>query len=291
MSAEAMDVHGAALWAFFEGETDAEEILRTDAGRETSVPVRHFFSRPPEFMALENAALARCIGRVMDAGAGSGLHALALQEMGLMVTAVDICPKAVKIMRCRGVRDVHCADILTYQGGPFDTLLMLGHGLGITETLAGLDRFLAHARSLVSSSGQILADSLDVRVTTDPENLAYHEANRRAGRYIGEIRIQLEYAGRTGPYFGWLHVDAETLADHAAAHGWNCEVIATDDAGNYVARLVRSPGLSVPRPRGAGARAGAAAGAKAEVGRAVTLGRCGPRARRATARAATGRGH
>jgi SAM-dependent methyltransferase len=237
MRPESMEVHGAALWAFFEGETGAEQIVRTEAGRETRVPVRHFFHTPPEFRTLVNAALARCAGRVLDAGAGSGLHALALQEMGLTVTAVDISPQAVEIMRRRGVRDVHCADILSYEGGPFDTLLMLGHGLGIMESLAGLDRFLARAPRLVSSRGQMLVDSLDVRVTTDPENLAYHEANRRAGRYIGEIRIQLEYAGRSGPYFGWLHLDAETLAEHAAAYGWKCEVIAADDAGNYVARL------------------------------------------------------
>ena len=237
MCPEAMEVHGAALWAYFKGETGAELIVRTDAGRESPVPVRHFFRTPPEFTVLENAALARCAGRVLDAGAGSGLHSLALQEMGLAVTAVNISPQAVEIMRRRGVRDVHCADILSYQGGPFDTLLMLGHGLGITESLAGLNRFLAHARCLVSSGGQLLADSLDVRVTPEPENLAYHEANRRAGRYIGEIGIQLEYARRIGPYCGWLHVDAETLADHAAAYGWKCEVIAADNAGNYAARL------------------------------------------------------
>lgn len=239
MRPEDMDIHGAALWAYFEGETGAVEIVRTDACRESPVPVRHFFRTPPEFAALVNAALARCGGRVLDAGAGSGLHTLALQEMGLAVTAVDISPQAVEIMRRRGVRDVHCADIMSYHGGPFDTLLMLGHGLGMTESLAGLDRFLAHARGLVSSSGQMLVDSLDVRVTTDPENLAYQQANRDAGRYIGEIRIQLEYLGRTGPYFGWLHVDPETLGVHAAAHGWSCEVIASDDAGNYVARLAR----------------------------------------------------
>lgn len=134
---------------------------------------------------------------------------------------------------------MHCADILSYVGGPFDTVLILERGLGMVETLAGLDRFLAHARCLVSSSSQMLVDSLDVRVTTDPQNLAYHDANRRAGRYIGEIRIQSEYAGRTGPYFRWLHVDPETLTDHAAAHGWKCDVIAEEPEGNYAARLVR----------------------------------------------------
>jgi 2-polyprenyl-3-methyl-5-hydroxy-6-metoxy-1,4-benzoquinol methylase len=117
-----MELHGTALWAFFEGETGAEQIVRPDAGRESRVPVQHFFHPPPEFAALISAGLARCAGRVLDAGAGSGLHALALQEMGVAVTAVDICPQAVEITRRRGVRDVHCADILTYQGGPYDTL-------------------------------------------------------------------------------------------------------------------------------------------------------------------------
>ena len=32
----------------------------------------------------------------------------------------------------------------------------------------------------------------------------------------------------------------ETLACHAAAHRWDCEVIAADDARNYLARLTHS---------------------------------------------------
>jgi hypothetical protein len=54
---------------------------------------------------------------------------------------------------------------------------MMGHGIGMVETLAGLDRFLAHARGWLSGDGQILLDSQDVRVTDDPKNLAYQGAN------------------------------------------------------------------------------------------------------------------
>ena len=105
-----------------------------------------------------------------------------------------------------------------------------------------LDRFLAHARSLLRNDGQILLDSLDVRNTSDPQHLAYHEANRRAGRYIGEIRLQLEFRGIKGAFCSWLHVDPDTLADHARRAGWSCEVVMQQEDGEYLARLAPGGG-------------------------------------------------
>ena len=174
---------------------------------------------------------------MLDVGAGTGLHSLVLQQNGLWVTAIDISPEAVEIMAHRGVRDVHCANLFEYQGGPFGTVLMMGQGIGMVETLAGLDRFLARARGWLSGEGQVLLDSLDVGVTDDPKNLAYQEASRRAGRYIGEVRMHLEYQGQKGAPSGWLQVDAGTLKRQAARAGWNCEVILTAAGGDYLARL------------------------------------------------------
>src|SRR6516165_4652546 len=116
---------------------------------------------------------------------------------------------------------------------------MMGHGIGMVETLAGLDRLLAHARGWLSGEGQVLLESLDVSVSGDPNNLAYHEANRRAGRYIGEVRMHLEYQGQKGPPYGWLQVDAETLNQRATKAGWNCEVILTAASGDYLVRLTK----------------------------------------------------
>jgi hypothetical protein len=114
---------------------------------------------------------------------------------------------------------------------------MLGHGIGMVEDLQGLSRFLAHARGLTRASGHLLLDSRDVRHTDDPRHLAYHEANRRAARYVGEIRLQIEYAGQTGPYCGWLHVDPETLRQQGERAGWHCEIILALDSGDYLAGL------------------------------------------------------
>jgi SAM-dependent methyltransferase len=237
MDPKAIDPHGAALLAYLKGDAGAELILRRDDGREGRLPVSHFFRQPSAFTPLEQAALEHCLGHVLDVGAGTGLHSLVLQERGFRVTAIDVSSGAVEIMAQRGVLDVQCADFFEYRGGPFSTILMLGHGIGMVETLAGLDRFLAHAHGLLAEGGQVLLDSLDVRNTDDPKNLAYHEANRRAGRYIGEIRLQFEYKGRKGPYCGWLHVDAGTLTEHAARAGWTLEVMIEKDGGDYLARL------------------------------------------------------
>jgi SAM-dependent methyltransferase len=232
--------YGLALKAYFHGQSAAQLTIRRDDGIEESMPVSQFFRSPTEFSAIEQAALERCRGSVLDVGAGSGVHSLAMQSKGITVTAVDISPLAVEIMVERGVRDVHCADILRFPGGPFDTILLLGHGVGMVEDLPGLDRFLTHARQLTGSGGQLLLHSLDVRQTEDPKHLAYHEANLRAGRYVGEIRFQFEYEGHSGPYLSWLQVDLQTLREQAESTGWNCEMIMEPVGGEYLACLTRT---------------------------------------------------
>jgi SAM-dependent methyltransferase len=234
---KAMAPYGLALLDCFQGNSEARVIVRRDDDLEVPLPARHFFRSPTEFSAIEVAALGLCQGHVLDIGAGTGLHSLALVSQGRPVTAVDISPEAVEIMVQRGVPDVHCFDIFDFEGGPFDTLLMLGHGIGIVEDLEGLSRLLHHARQLTRGGGQLLLDSQDVRQTDDPRHLAYHDANRRAKRYIGETRLRFEYKGQTGPYCGWLHVDLQTLRDHAHAAGWNCARVLEGEGGDYLARL------------------------------------------------------
>ncbi|MGA1842054.1 MAG: class I SAM-dependent methyltransferase [bacterium] len=238
MNPKAMEPYGMALLAYYKGETNAELIVRRDDGQETPLPVKFFFRDPSS--PIDNAAIDRCTGHVLDIGAGTGLHTQALQQKGLPVTAIDINPQAVDIMRQKGLIDVHCTDIFDFRRGCFDTLLMMGHGIGVVETIAGLDRFLAFAHVLLSENGQVLLDSLDVRITDNPNDLAYHEANRQAGRYIGEIRIQFEFQGNKGPFCGWLHADAETLKNHAELAGWQCEVIYREENGNYLAVLKKT---------------------------------------------------
>jgi SAM-dependent methyltransferase len=231
---------GAALRDFAAGHLDAEVVVRDEDDEEERTPARVFFRGPEEFSALEEAALELCRGRVLDAGAGAGCHSLVLQGRGLAVVAMDVAPEAVEVMRRRGVADARCADIFTLEGERFDTLLLMMNGIGLVGTLLGLDRFLREALRLLAPGGQILLDSFDTGVS-DPD---------RPGRYAGEMRFRLEYAGMCGAVYEFVFLDFDTLRRHAERAGWRAESIWQEDEGHYLARLTRegrSKALSAAR--------------------------------------------
>jgi SAM-dependent methyltransferase len=223
--------------AYHRGEHDAVMVVYDDFERD-EVPVSYFFRGPDQFPPLEQLALDLCRGRVLDVGAGSGCHSLALQDRGLEVTAIEILPSMVRILEERGVRDARAATWMDVQAEPFDTVFMMMNGLGLTETLAGLRRFLSEARRLVRRGGQVLADSTDVRARLDPEAGRTGALERADGRYVGELHFQIEYQGRKGPPFPQLYVDANTLMRYAREEEWGCEIVREpDEFGHYLARL------------------------------------------------------
>jgi len=211
-----MKPFGLALLDYYRGNLDATLTIYRDDGWEDEQPIRTFFRHPQDF-ELEKIALDLCRGHVLDVGAGAGIHSLFLQDRGLAVTAIDVSPEAVQIMRERGVADVHQGDILLFENGQFDTILMMGHGIGVVENIDGLNQFLNRVIRVLDRKGQVLLTSLDVQATDDPKHLAYQEQNLEAGRYFGEIRMRFKYGDHEGPPCGWLHIDPETLSDFASS--------------------------------------------------------------------------
>ena len=238
-----MKPFGLALADYFNGNKETSFSICRDDGALSALPAGVFFRQSTDF-DIDRIALEHCRGRVLDIGAGTGLHSLHLQSRGFSVTAIDVSPEACDIMRKRGLSEVNCIDIFDFNAEPFDTLLILGRGIGMVEDIAGLERFLTDVHRLVMPNGQVLLNSADVECTDNPEDLAYHEINRRAGRYTGEVRMYFEYRGLKGPMCGWLHVDPKTLAEHAAKAGWACEVIFREEDGNYLAKLTKTNKVS-----------------------------------------------
>ena len=238
MDPSAMKPFGLALLDFHKGNKSAFYTIIRDDGSEEEVAATDYFREPHGFTVLERTALDQCRGDVLDVGAGSGRHSLTLQRRGLRVSAIDISPEAVQVMRETGVADAREADVFQFGGGHFDTILMLGHGIGMAGDIEGLRKLLPHLRTLLRPKGQVLTDSVDPRASSDPRHLAYHEVNRRAGRYLGETRLSLRFKSQRGSAFGWLLVDPDTLANEAMAAGWTMETVQREADGNYLARLI-----------------------------------------------------
>lgn len=237
MNSESMKPYGLALLDFFNGDESAKIVIYRDDGEQEELPINFFFRESSNFSPIEQTALNLCRGSILDIGAGAGPHSLELQNKGLSVCTIDISSEACEILKSRGINEVYCIDILDFKASPFDTLLILGRGIGMVGNLAGLDHFLENIHKLTKPNGQILLDSLDVSCTNNPKHLKYHELNRKKGLYLGEVRMRFEYKKRKGSFFNWLHVDPETLINHALKADWSCNIIVQEEDGTYLASL------------------------------------------------------
>lgn len=213
---------------------------------EDEMPVDELFRTFDEMPTLEQKALRMATGRILDVGAGAGCHTLALQDMGLDVTAIDISPLSVETMRAQGVEHALEQDFWTIDD-KFDSVLMLMNGIGIAGTLEALPRFFRHIDSILSPNGQLLVDSSDVIYIFEDEdgNVPFRRdamgvpIDPETGRYYGEFIYQMQYKRIRGERFPWLYIDFATLAAAAAASGFQAELIQEGDHYDYLARITR----------------------------------------------------
>lgn len=226
--------HGAALLAFESGDASATLACWHDGMRDDA-PVAFGFRDTID--PLEAAALDLCHGRVLDLGAGTGVHTLRLQARGIAVTALDVEPACVAIMRRRGVRRAVQGDLLAFGEAPFETVLCVRNGLDKLGRLAWLPRFLDAVRGFMAPGGQLLADSFDPLHGADAAALARAARKVEQGRHPGEVELRFALSGVLGAPFGVLHLGPGTLAREASACGWGCEILRRE-GGRFLARLV-----------------------------------------------------
>lgn len=230
------DPMGAAIRDYLHvGRASTLRVLSTMFD-EDEMPVAHLFRSAQTMPPLERRALALARGRVLDVGAGAGCHALALQERGLEVKAIDISPLSVEAMRERGVADAECINLYdTRLGGRFDTILLLMNGTGIAGRVDNLPRLLDRLRSLMADGAQVLVDSSDLRYIFEDEdgNLDLDDDQT----YYGEVDYQMIYDDVEGLPFRWLYVDFPLLKAVAATCGLKAELVAEGEQNDYLARL------------------------------------------------------
>ena len=224
-----------AFFDYLNGDESATLIVHNSKGDDEVMQVSYFFRDYDEMPILEKMALEACYGHVLDIGAGSGCHSLCLREKGMDVTAIDIRPGFVDVMKKRGLKKVIHGDVQLLKKGRYDTLLMLMNGIGFTRNFEGLSAFLGDARSLLNPGGQIILDSSDLLYLYQEEDgTIMIDLNEN---YYGEVEYQVEYQGVKGVPFKWLFVDFENLAFLADQAGFKSELLHEDEHFNYLARL------------------------------------------------------
>ncbi len=227
------DVLDRAWLDFWQRGEAAPLLLHTSYGTVEEMPVDYFFRNENRFPPLEHYALSVCRGRVLDIGAGTGVHASYLQRHAFEVTALEISLAGSRIQRDRGIQRVVQTDYRAYAGDRYDTVLLLMNGIGVVGTLEGLRHFLQQAAQWLRPQGQLLFDSSDIAYVYEDEPLP-------SEHYYGEIRYRYEYQGQCGDWFSWLYVNPDLLKTMARAAGWHAQVIFQDDSDQYLIRLTRS---------------------------------------------------
>lgn len=223
----ALKSFGKALMAYWQGDKSSQLLQEYRSGDKKYIPVSVFFREKDVFFPTEQV-FGYCHGRILVVGAGTGVHALELERLGYQTTSLEINDQAVIIMRERGVKDIRHCDFYDFPGESYDTILMLGHNIGICEKVCHISTLLQKCKSLLAPNGQVLANSIN-------ESNSHRRSEEQ--EYAGEQEFRLTFEGYSGPWMNWLHVDFKTLSLKANENGWLTEKLVETVKGEYLARL------------------------------------------------------
>ena len=230
------DPMGAAIADYFAKGKSAKLRVLSSQFEEDEIPTEQLFRTFDEMPELEQEALKLASGRILDCGAGSGCHALALQDMGKDVEAIDISPLSVEVMKKRGVQQAYQINLFDENYlQKFDTILMLMNGSGIIGKLENMGAFFTKMKQLLNPGGCIYMDSSDLRYLFEDEDGSFL-VDLAAG-YYGEIDFRMQYKQIKGEPFDWLYVDFQTLSYYANENGFKAEMVKEGEHYDYLACL------------------------------------------------------
>lgn len=230
------DPMGAAIADYYKHHKADRLRVFSSLFDEDEIPVKDLFRSGKQMPLLERTALELASGKILDAGAGSGCHSLALQEAGKEVHAIDISPLSVEVMKQRGVHNATQTNLFDERFcESYDTILMLMNGSGIIGKLENLPAFFRKMKQLLRTGGCILMDSSDLRYLFEEEDGSF--VIDLAGDYYGEVDFRMQYKDVKGDSFDWLYIDFQTLSLYAAENGFKAELVKEGKHYDYLAKL------------------------------------------------------
>lgn len=220
------DVIGQAIIEYSKKANSDEITVSSDICEDDTIPVNYLFRSYAEMPRIEQIALDRCSGKVLDIGAAAGIHSMYLKKKGINVKAIDISHGAVAYLTSQGI-NAEVIDFLKIEDDQYDTLLLLMNGIGIAGDLNSLESFLQHTKKLLAPNGKILCDSTDVNyLYEDEDGSMWIDLN---SEYYGNFRFQMKYKDIETDWFNWLYVDFDKLKITAEKVGLAIEKIYEEE--------------------------------------------------------------
>ncbi len=225
---------GESIKAYYFGNDESPIEVFSEGFDTDTISPQTFFANYKEMPKLEQLAMQKAKGKILDIGACAGRHSLHLQEQGKDVTALERCCSCVEVLNARGVKKVLHKDLFDLEPSNYDTLLLLMNGSGIAGTLSNLPHFLTHLKSLLSHNGRIIMDSSDLIYLEEEEDGSFYIdiANKH---YYGELIYETAYKGVRSKPFPWLYIDSQLLTQYLELAQLEIEEIHHGEHYDYLA--------------------------------------------------------
>jgi SAM-dependent methyltransferase len=226
---EHRDAYGQLLLAALEGR-ESHEIMERDDGMIYVGDPSDYFHPYRKWPSNEKRAMRFARGRVLDVGCGAGRAALALQERGRVVFAIDESPLAVEVARRRGVRYARALALADVDEslGAFDTILILRNNFGLAGSDAAVRRLLRRLLGLTSERGRIVTDSVD------PSRLEPEQRDAAAHRF------RVRFRNHATPWFRYVMLAPDELEELVSGTGWQIARTLDDGSARYGIVLEKS---------------------------------------------------
>ncbi len=206
---------------------------------EDEMMVSYLFRTYNQMSEIERTAINLAQGKILDVGACAGCHSLEMIKMGKDVTAIDISPNAINVLRERGVENSLCINLFDkHLNSKYNTILMLMNGSGIIGKIDNLPQFFERISELLEPEGVVYLDSSDLRYLFEEEDGSI--TINLADDYYGEVDFSMQFKDVKGESFDWLYIDFDTLQMYAEKCGFTATLITKGEHYDYLAKLTKA---------------------------------------------------
>lgn len=232
MSAAGKDPLGRIILDYSKDRIERQVTVESEICEDDFISASYLFRTFEEMPKMEQLALEKCSGSILDIGAGAGIHSKHLQNKGFEIKAIDVSPGAVQYMQSQGLN----AEVQDFYevNEQYDTLLMMMNGIGIAGSLKNLEHTLLQAKKMLRENGQLLFDSTDIKyLYMDDDGGMWIDLNTE---YYGNFNFRMHYEDQSTDWFDWLYIDFDKLQEAANKLDLKVEKLYEED-NQFLARI------------------------------------------------------